>query len=143
MAAAEERLYFLIQRAAHGLKKRADALLAEAAGLSTAQAAVLALLAGEGPMSQRDLAERLGLRESAMTAMAERLLKAGCITRRRAKEDRRAWVLAATKTGADALAAARRPFRKVNAALDAAFSDAEAAKLAAGLRRLLAALEET
>ena len=141
MSAKHERLYFLLQRAAHLLKKRADARLVEAGGLTTSQAAVMAIVASQGDVSQRYLADTLKQRESAVGAMTERLLNAGYITRNPSQTDGRAWVLRPTTAGREALEAIAGPFAGVNALLDEAFPDADMGRMAESLRFLIDALE--
>ncbi len=140
MSASDERLYFLIQRAAHLLKKRADEALTEKGGMTTAQAAVMAILVGDGPSSQRHVADRLEQRESAITTMAARLMSAGLVTRTRSETDRRAWVLEATADGRAAHQAMRLAFRDVNAVLDEVFVAEDMQRLSEGLRALLTRL---
>ena len=137
MSASKHRLYFLIQRAAHVLKKEADAALSEAGGMTTSQAAVLAILLSEGAVTQRFIANKLQQRESAVTAMADRLLKAGYITRQRSPNDGRAWLLTLTDEGHHALEAIREPFQGINAQLDAAFPDEDMDTLAKGLKHII------
>ena len=137
MSASKHRLYFLIQRAAHVLKKEADAALSEAGGMTTSQAAVLAILLSEGAVTQRFIANKLQQRESAVTAMADRLLKAGYITRQRSPNDGRAWLLTLTDDGHHALEAIREPFQSINAELDAAFPGEEMDALAKGLKHII------
>jgi len=137
MSASKHRLYFLIQRAAHVLKKEADAALSEAGGMTTSQAAVLAILLSEGAVTQRFIANKLQQRESAITAMADRLLKAGYITRQRSPHDGRAWLLTLTDEGHHALEAIREPFQSINAELDAAFPGEEMDALAKGLTHII------
>ncbi len=141
MTASEQRLYFLIQRSAHALKKQADTILLNAGGLTTAQGAVMAILISDGPSAHRHIASRLSQRESAITTMADRLMKAGFAVRERSTTDRRAWVLEATDEGRAAYAAMQAAFVEVNAALDDAFAPDEIESLARGLRDLLAGLE--
>ena len=71
MSASKSRLYHRLQLAAHRLQKSADRAVLAAAEITTAQAAVLTLVAG-GAVSQREVATQLGLDESAVTAMARR-----------------------------------------------------------------------
>jgi MarR family transcriptional regulator, organic hydroperoxide resistance regulator len=141
LSASKHRLYFLLQRAAHGLKKEADAALKTAAGLTTAQAAVMSIIVGEGAVSQRKIAQMLLQQESAITAMAERLLKAGYITKTRSATDARAVELEATDAGRAALAEIRPSFQAVNALLDESFSPNDIARLAAGLKRVIDRLD--
>ena len=142
MSASEARLYFHLQRAAHALKKEADARLKRVAGISTAQAAVIAILLSEGPCTQREIASRLKQRESAVTTMAERLIKAGYVVRRRCENDRRAWRLKATREGRNAHAAIRAPFEAINALLDETFPGDNAEQVAKGLTHLIERLNE-
>ncbi|WOR15091.1 MarR family transcriptional regulator [Hyphomonas sp. FCG-A18] len=143
MSASKHRLYFLLQRAAHVLKKEADAALSEAGGMTTSQAAVLAILRSEGPSTQRFLADKLQQRESAITTMADRLLKAGYVTRARSPTDGRAWLLAMTETGHDALEAIREPFQAINAELDQAFPNKDMDTLARGLTQIIDQLNKS
>ena len=143
MSASKERLYFLIQRAAHVLKKRADAKLKEAGGITTAQGAVITILLKNGPCKQGELASLLMQRESAITTMADRLIKAGYVERYRSEDDGRAWVLQATKEGRRAHDAMRKYFEEINTALDTAFPPKDATRVAEGLKRVLALLNET
>ena len=137
MSASKHRVYFLLQRAAHVLKKEADTALSEAGGMTTSQAAVLAILHSEGAVTQRFLAEKLQQRESAITTMADRLLKAGYVTRARSPTDGRAWLLQMTDEGREALKAIQEPFQAINAELDAAFPGEDMDTLAKGLAQLI------
>ena len=141
MSASKHRLYFLLQRTAHGLKTRADAALSEAGGMTTAQSAVMSIVAKEGPVSQAYLASTLKQRESAMTSMVDRLMKAGYLDRERSPSDGRAWLLKATPYGRDALRAIRGPFQSINAILDESFEEADMNALAAGLTQVLDRLD--
>lgn len=142
MSAKDQRLFFLLQTAAHRLKLAADTTMLDAGSLTTAQTAVMAIICGEGQVSQRQIATRLKQRESAVGAMAERLIKAGYITRTRSETDRRAWVLQPTPAGRKAFAAMGKAFAAVNALLNTAFPGDDMQRMADGLRRLIGLLEE-
>lgn len=116
------RLYHRLQVAAHLLKKHADRLLLDAAGITTAQAAVLVVVAEDDP-NQRAVASRLRISEPAVTGMVERLTTAGLVERRRSDTDGRAWLLRLTTPGRDALAAARGAFTEVNELLSEAIGN--------------------
>ena len=73
MSASKHRVYHRLQLAAHRLQKAADRAVMAAAGITTAQAAVLSIVAADGPVTQLSVARKLGLNESAMTAMIARL----------------------------------------------------------------------
>ena len=116
--------------------KAADRASLEAAGITTAQAAMLTVTQAGEPITQRSIADQLGLNESAVTQMTARLMKLGLIERTRDAEDARAWRLSLTGAGRAALERLRAPFARINAALDAALGDEDAATLAATLVRI-------
>ncbi len=138
MSAHEERLYFLLQVAAHRLKTEADNVLMDVAGLTTAQVAVLNLIASPTQVRQRDLARRLKQNESAITAMITRLTKADLVARRRSDTDARTWLLELTDNGKKTLKRAEKPFRDINARLDEALGT----KATADMAKHLAAITE-
>ncbi|PCJ71741.1 MAG: MarR family transcriptional regulator [Rhodobiaceae bacterium] len=142
MSASNERIYFLLQMAAHRLRKKADNVLLDQAGLTTAQVAVLNLIAKGTEVNQRELAERLHQNESAMTAMVQRLLKANLITRHRSKKDGRNWVLEMTDNGRTTLDRAHIPFKEINTRLDRAISSKDTKKLAAQLNEIIDAFSD-
>eukprot|EP00439_Symbiodinium_sp_Y106_P089731 s1_g2267.t1 len=130
MSAHKERLYFLLQVAAHRLKTEADNALIEAAGLSTTQVAVLNLINSAKNLKQRDLARQLKQNESAITAMVARLMKAELVVRRRSDADARTWLLELTDKGKKTLKRAENPFSEINARLDSALGKKGAKDLA-------------
>lgn len=136
MSAHEERLYFLLQVAAHRLKTEADNALMDVAGLTTAQVAVLNLIASSEKVKQRDLARRLKQNESAITAMVARLMKADLVTRRRSETDARTWMLELTANGKKTLKRAEKPFKAINARLDEALGKKGAKELAKRLEAI-------
>ncbi len=142
MSASEHRLYFLLQRVAHRLKKRADSALKDSAGLTTAQAAALSIIAKDGPVTQRFVADKLSQRESAVMTMANRLLAADYISRERSVADGRAWELTISPKGLDALSNIKAPFGEINDVLDKNIDAEDAERLAVSLKNILAALDE-
>ncbi len=136
MSAHKERLYFLLQIAAHRLKTEADSALMGAAGLTTAQVAVLNLIASSKHVKQRDLAQRLKQNESAITAMVTRLMKADLVERRRSETDARTWLLELTDTGKKTLKRAEKPFKEINERLDDALGKKGATELAQQLNSI-------
>ncbi|MFF1609277.1 MarR family winged helix-turn-helix transcriptional regulator [Amycolatopsis sp. NPDC058278] len=103
MPEPDQRLFFLLQQAAHRLRVAADRRCLAAAGITTAQLGAL-FAVREGGLTQRDLAARLGQRESAVTAMVARLADAGLLGRRAHPREHRAVVLELTPAGKEALA---------------------------------------
>lgn len=141
MSASEHRIYFLLQRAAHKLKTEADSALSNAGGLTTAQAAMMSIVAKDGPVTQKHIAKTLAQRESAITAMATRLLKAGYISKVRCQADARAWSLEATPTGLAAIERMRTPFNEINAKLEALLTESEMEKMATCLKQIIESFE--
>ena len=137
MSASKTRLYFLLQRAAHRLKTEADAALMKDCGLTTAQSAVMMIIAEHGPVTQKYVAETLSQRESAITAMAGRLVKAGLITKTRSLRDSRAFELQITETGSEMLDISRLRFGEINAKLDQQIDEADMQGLASNLTKIL------
>ena len=142
MTASKLRLYHRLQVAAHTVRKVADRLLLDAADVTTAQAAVLTIVAARENATQSDVADALGFNESAVTAMATRLLKLGLLERVRSATDGRAWCLRVSTAGQAALAASRKAFASINARVEEELSEQELTRLVALLDRLSAAFVE-
>jgi len=86
------RFGFLVADVARQYSQQFDGLARERLGLSQAQCRLLGALAwheGEVPLSQAELAQRLGLTPMAVATMCDRLAAAGWIERRPHPEDRR------------------------------------------------------
>src|SRR4051794_36083846 len=139
MSAHQTRLYHRLQIAAHRVQKAADRALLGAGGITTAQAAVLLLVASQQPVAQRPIAKQLGLNESAMTAMMTRLERMKLLARTAHTDDARTWQVRLTAKGRTALARVRAPFDQINARIDAALAGADLTRLADELARLGAA----
>ena len=142
MSASKSRLYHRLQLAAHRLQKSADRAVLAAAEITTAQAAVLMLVAG-GAVSQREVATQLGLNESAVTAMARRLLGMGLLERVRDEADARAWQLRLSDDGRTALKRIELPFKRINQTIETVLSPEEIAHFADYLRRIAVAFEDS
>ncbi|MEQ8836120.1 MarR family winged helix-turn-helix transcriptional regulator [Haliea sp.] len=125
MSAHESRLYFQLQRTAALLKQVADNRLLSAAGITTAQAAVLNLVAVGGAVRQNKLAESLNQKESAVTQMVAKLGERGLISRQRASFDGRGWEVTLTDAGRSAVKKAAAAFEGVNTHLDELLSDTD------------------
>jgi DNA-binding MarR family transcriptional regulator len=121
--------------------------LAERQGLGTVQPAlaeiglripgngVLAVLADEGPQSQRALASSLRLNRSVMVQVVDELEAAGLVERRRNPSDRRAYALELTDEGHRRVADAERVIGSVHAQLLGDLGEKERAELHALLLR--------
>ena len=141
MSAREQRLYSLLQQAAHRLKKSTDRTLLDHGGLTTAQAAVLAILSQGDGLPQKEIARQLRLNESAMTAMIKRLAENRWIKRERDPDDARTRRIRLTRSGAEALARIERPFAAINDLLDRTLGRERTTRLAKDLRDVIEALE--
>lgn len=133
-----ERLYHLLQTAAHRMKTRADRDSQGVAGVTAAQAAVMFVIQREGGTTQKVVAQHLKLNESAVTGMVGRLLDAGLVDRAPSPTDGRAWTVALTAEGQAALDRFRVNLDALNAEITAALGgEAEVARFAAGLRAII------
>jgi MarR family transcriptional regulator, organic hydroperoxide resistance regulator len=142
-SASKTRVYHRLQLAAHRAQKSADRALMAAADITTAQSAVLLLTsAGDGGVTQREVATQLGVNESGMTAMVRRLLDMGLLERVRDETDARAWRLQPSDDGRAALKQIEPPFRRINQTIEAALKPDEIAQLADYLTRIASAFED-
>jgi DNA-binding MarR family transcriptional regulator len=136
--AGRERLYHLLQLVAHQLKTRADRDSQAAAGVTAAQAAVMFVIDREKATTQRRVAEKLRLNESAVTGMVGRLMEAGYASRAPSPSDARAWNVTLTEEGRLALDHFRRNLDFLNRDISTALGgEAEVVRLAKSLRALL------
>ncbi|GAB2827280.1 hypothetical protein GCM10022221_26840 [Actinocorallia aurea] len=133
MPAPDDRLYFLLQRAAHRLRTDADRRCKDAAGITTAQLGALFAVHDEPGITQQGLARVLGLRESAVTALVGRLEAAALLARRPHPAEHRAVSLHLTGQGTAALDAARPTIDAFNASLRALLGDTEFHRTSAAL----------
>ncbi|MCF1595722.1 MarR family winged helix-turn-helix transcriptional regulator [Streptomyces muensis] len=115
MPEPDQRLFFLLQRAAHQLRTASDRRLLAAAGITTAQLGALFAVRDEPGITQQELARTLGLRESAVTGLVGRLTAAGLVAKRAHPREHRAVVLELTGDGAAALDAAQPEVDRFNA----------------------------
>lgn len=142
MSASKHRLYHGLQLASHRLQKAADRTCLAAAGITTAQAAVLLIVGSEGSASQRSVARKLGLNESAMTAMTARLRNMGLLDRLADEADSRAWSLKLSVDGRAALKRVEQPFRQINQRIENALGVDEIDAFADYVKRISDAFEE-
>lgn len=141
MSARKVRLFHRLQLAAHNTQKFADRLVSEASSLTTAQTAALMVLANKEGSTQKEIAVALGVNESAITAMINRLLKLGYIVRKRSETDKRTWTLSLTKEAKVALEQSRKPFGKVNKIIENQLTPKEIEALAGYLERIAKAFD--
>lgn len=106
------KFHYLLH-AAHLLEERLRARLMPL-GVQPRQARVLDALERMGAASQVDLADAFGLTAASMSTMTSRLQKAGLITRRRDRSERRSNVLKLTDKGQDLLKAIYEAWRETD-----------------------------
>jgi DNA-binding MarR family transcriptional regulator len=136
MVEPDQRLYYLLQRAAHRLRTTLDRRCLAVAGVTTAQLGALFAVQEEPGITQQGLAHALGLRESAVTGLVGRLTAAGLLSRQAHPRQHRAVVLELTKDGQTALEAARPEIDRFNAEVRALLGDDGFERTAAAMDRL-------
>jgi DNA-binding MarR family transcriptional regulator len=99
------------------MRDRLNAALAQATGLNATELEALEHLEEDGPLTQRELAERLFLTSGGTTLLVDRLERAGLVRRRPHPDDRRAVLLELDEAAA---AQASAPLAAYHAALAAA-----------------------
>lgn len=99
-------------------------------------AGALRILAAEGGLSQRALAERLGVLPSRLVAVVDDLEARGLVERRDDPGDRRSWELLLTERGRATLRAVATAAREHAEALLAGLTGPERDQLGALLRRI-------
>ncbi len=102
-------------------------------------AVLMALDTAAAPVSQRWLAESLGLNRTVMGRLIDELERDGLVERERNAADRRSYALRTTAKGLEAVALAAPDLDRADASLSAHLSARERARLNALLRELLSA----
>ncbi|MFF3462704.1 MarR family winged helix-turn-helix transcriptional regulator [Streptomyces sp. NPDC001984] len=133
---SDQRLFFLLQRAAHQLRTSADRRCLAAAGVTTPQLGALYAIRDRPGLTQAELAGTLGLRESAITGLVRRLTVAGLLAKAPHPREHRAVVLELTDAGQAALNAAQPEVDRFNAELRALLGEDGFLRTAEAMRRL-------
>jgi len=100
-------------------------LVARLIGLNSTDLECLDLLLLAGPTTAGKLAEHTGLTSGATTAVIDRLERAGFVTRRRDKRDRRRVLVEIVQSGIDRIAPLYAPLQARVQELNRQFTDAE------------------
>ncbi|MFJ9590589.1 MarR family winged helix-turn-helix transcriptional regulator [Streptomyces acidicola] len=132
----DQRLFFLLQRAAHALRLAADRRCLAAAGVTTAQLGALFAVQDQPGLTQQKLARTLGLRQSAVTPLVGRLTAAGLVAKSAHPQEHRAVVLELTDAGSAALRDAGPEINRFNAEIRDLLGDDGFAQAAAALHEL-------
>lgn len=116
--AVDRRLFLLIEIAARGMSRDADARLKAEAGVSVSQASVLFLLLRRGERRMGAIGEMLSLNPPAVTGLVDRMAKAGLVEKRTDKADRRGALVTLTAKGREAGEKADAALKALNADLE-------------------------
>lgn len=113
--AKDDRLIYLISMAHLALRNRIHGLLAESGiRLTVPQATVLFLLMERDGRMMSEMGQIIGVDNSAMTGLIDRLEKAGFVRREAKPDDRRALLVRITPGGRNEAAAAAKTIHGVN-----------------------------
>ncbi|MGH6694779.1 MarR family winged helix-turn-helix transcriptional regulator [Sphingopyxis sp.] len=136
MSVSDQRIFHLLQLAAHRLKVLADREGLAAGGVTGAQAGALFAISARAGMTQRELGEALQINESAVTGTVNRLLDAGLVSKSVDAVDGRSRRLAMTAKGEAALASTRAPLDRINRLIAEAVGSEDVPGLARMLRSI-------
>jgi DNA-binding MarR family transcriptional regulator len=131
-----ERTGFLVARSLFVVRAAERDALAPL-GLEPRHFAALAVLDGIEPCAQQNLADALGVSDTIVVQLADRLEELAVVERRLAAGDRRVRLLAVTPHGRETLRAAKRLVRRADDLLTAPLGRGGAAKLRQLLGQLL------
>ncbi len=111
-----EKYYSRLEAVFMEMVRRLHVELAEQmiSGITGSQFFVLKTIQGPGRLTVSEVAEKLGVSLSAITALVNRLVKAGLVSRSRDEQDRRLVWLEATARGKEILANCIEARRKVS-----------------------------
>ena len=126
--------FLLAQVGAQAAKRFGERL--EPLGMTPPQAGILRMLTRCGGLSQRDLAERLGIHPSRLVALLDEMETAGLLVREANSGDRRLYSLQLTAAGRERMAELGRVAREHNEALCGALTSEERVELETLLTRI-------
>jgi DNA-binding MarR family transcriptional regulator len=119
--------------------------LAQAAGLTPAKLRLLQILAGrpDGWSTPKALATQMGVAQGTVTALLDKLVSAGLVTRSRSETDRRQMNLVITEKGRSAVREAPDALQQRFVRAFERLEDWEQAQLLSSLERVAAMLDAT
>lgn len=121
----DQRLFYLLNMARHRVFQHAEQRTENTLGVSVTQLGALMLVAGNEGCLLKDLAEGLGLNNSALTGLAGRMEQKGLVQRRPCEHDGRASRLYLTDLGRSKIESARPLIQELNASMTEGFSTSE------------------
>jgi len=128
--------FLLAQVGAHAAKRFAEELAPRK--MTPPQAGILRVLAGAGGLSQRELAERMGIHPSRLVAIVDEMEALGLVTREANSDDRRQYALQVTGKGREVMGEIGAVARRHNEALLRALSAEERILLVGMLEKIAA-----
>ncbi len=135
----DDRLIFLLSTAQQAVTKHVNKLLAaEGVQITVVQSGILFLLKQQDRRMMSELGKILGIENSAMTGLVDRLERSGFVTRVVDPADRRALLICTTPAGLQEVEKAKPIIRRVNDAIKAGFSEHEVEVL----KKVLAEIRE-
>lgn len=111
-------------------------------GFSKQELRAMDVLGVRGPLRMGALADDLGVGQSAVTPLVDRLEAAGTVSRSRSEADRRVWHVGLTDAGEAVFRAEREAYEQVAAAMLAPLSEADRGMLLALLARVEASVQD-
>ena len=111
----------------------------QALGLTGRQYAALAILDGDQPRSQHELAQLMGLRGQIIVGLADELERLGLVERRRSTDDRRRTEVVLTKAGADELVKADAIGQDIERSILAVLNESQRKVFLASVQRVMQA----
>jgi MarR family transcriptional regulator for hemolysin len=113
---------------ARAVRRAYDAALARA-GVNLSEASVLAHLQDSGPLTQTELARRIGTGRARMGAWIDGLVDKGAVVREPDPHDRRVWMVALTSSGRSLRAETARIDRSIRRVLRDGTTEEDRARL--------------
>tara|TARA_R110002126_G_scaffold141523_2_gene286658 strand:+ start:1571 stop:2002 length:432 start_codon:yes stop_codon:yes gene_type:complete len=134
--AVDRRLFLLIEIAARRLNRDADARLKAEAGVTSAQAAVLFLLARRGERRMGEIGDTLSLNPPAVTGLVSRMEALDLVKKAASRTDGRSAVVSLTEKGRALGDAAEISLRGLNTELESRLGEDDSDTLHRVLTRL-------
>ncbi|WP_417477632.1 MarR family winged helix-turn-helix transcriptional regulator [Maricaulis sp.] len=134
--AVDRRLFLLIEIAARRLNRDADARLKAEAGVTSAQAAVLFLLARRGERRMGEIGDTLSLNPPAVTGLVSRMEALDLVKKAASRTDGRSAVVSLTEKGRALGDAAEISLRGLNTELETRLGEDDSDTLHRVLTRL-------
>lgn len=121
----DRRYIYLLNTAQKHLSRHIERHVSNTAGISATQAGALFVIRAQDGALSGEVASALDIAPSAMTGLADRMVKSGLIDRRVNDQDKRSYRLWLTEAGQEAARLATTELAPLNATLTQGFTDKE------------------